>query len=420
MTSLVVVMNNRAAAVAADSAMKTTWDDRQRNRLGVRKIFQLNNRLPISVMTHRSADIMNMAWGPIFVSYRQQYGNKLFATVEDCAEHFLSFLDDYKDFFTDAVQTRSYLDYVEALFDWVRTNVNEIVRRENEEPSDSGPTTMRDVMRLATDLVYEDIMTTPNDEPRADLPGFDGTFARDLQRKYAADVQLLIDQYFAEGEPDKETIRRLREMAALAVTKDFFPDFFEPSGLVFTGYGERQITPQMVAYLVGFAVNGKLRKRLSNVKSISSDDPVIIAPFADDRMLHTFLTGMDEDLQDYVTDQIIDLAVAIRDRTIAQLPQMTRTQRQRFSQSYSDDEIVDLINEFLSRLDNFQYAQHTHPILLAIESLPEKDLATTAEMFVKLNAFQHHVSLDLATVGGDIDVALMTNESFRWIKNSKD
>ncbi len=420
MTSLVVVMNNRAAAVAADSAMKTTWDDRQRNRLGVRKIFQLNNRLPICVMTHRSADVMNMAWGPIFVSYRQQYGNKLFATVEDCAEHFLSFLDGYQDFFTESVQTRAYLDYVEALFDWVRTNVNEIVRREKEEPSESGPKSMREVMRLATDLVFEDIMTTPNDEPRADLPGFDGSFARDLQRKYAADVQHLIDQYFAEGEPDKETIRRLREMAALAVTKDFFPDFFEPSGLVFTGYGERQITPQMVAYLVGFAVNGKLRRRLSNVKSISSDDPVIIAPFADDRMLHTFLTGMDEDLQDYVTDQIIDLAVSIRDRTIAQLPQLNRDQRRRFSQSYSDDEIVDLINEFLSRLDNFQYAQHTHPILLAIESLPEKDLATTAEMFVKLNEFQHHVSLDLATVGGDIDVALLTNESFRWVKNSKD
>ncbi len=419
MTSLVVVMNNRAAAIAADSAMKTTWEGRKRNRMGVRKIFQINDRLPISVMTHRSSDVMNMAWGPIFVAYRKQFGHKSFSSVEECAEHFMSFLDNYQEFFTDAVQTRCYLDYVECLFDWVRTNFNEIVRRETEEPSENGPRTMRDVMRQATDLVYSDVVMTPDDRERADLPGFDGTFARDLQRKYAEDVQRLIDQIFTEADPDKDTIRRLREMAALAVTKDFFPDFFEPSGLVFTGYGDRQITPQMVSYLVGFAVNGKLRRRRSNTKSISTDDPVIIAPFADDRMLHTFLTGMDEDLQDFMTDQIIDLAVCIRDRTISQLPQLNRQQRQQFSQNYSDDEIIDLINEFLARLDSFQYAEHTHPILLAIESLPEADLATTAEMFVRLNAFQHHVGLDLETVGGDIDVALLTNESFRWVKNSK-
>ncbi len=420
MTSLVVVMNNKAAAVAADSAM--TVEDgygNSRVRMGVRKLFQINEHLPVSAMIYGSAEIMDMAWGPIMVSYRRQHGDKIFPTIQHYAEHFLTFLDNYEEIFNEEVQSTAYLHYVSVLFDWVRHNVNHIVDQETEEPSENGPRNMREVMRMATNRVYDDVIKYPDDDARPDLPGFDGSFARDLQRRYAAEVQALIDETFAEADPDKETIRRLRELAALAVTKDFFPDFYPNTGLVFTGYGEKQITPQMVAYLVGFAVNGKLRRRLSNVKSIGSDDPVIIAPFAQDRMIHTFLTGMDEELHDFLSDQIVDLAVGVRDRTIAQLPQLTRSQRQRFSENYSDDEIVDLINDFLNRLDGYQYDLHTHPILLAVESLPESDLAQTAEMLVKLNAFQQHVGLTVESVGGDIDVALLTNESFRWIQNSK-
>ncbi len=420
MTSLVVVMNNKAAAVAADSAMTVTDGyGNTRVRMGVRKLFQLNDRCPISAMIYDSAEIMNMAWGPIMVRYRRQYGDLVLPSVEAYADHFLSFLDNYDEIFDEDAQAKAYKHYVAVLFDWVRQNVNHIVEAETEEPSKDGPRTMAEVVRVATDLVYEDVIQYDEGEPRPDLPGFDAGFAKELQRKFAVDIQNLIDETFGEARPDKNTVRKLRDIAALAVTKDFFPDFFPNTGIVFTGYGEHQITPQMVAYLVGFAVNGKLRRRLSDVKSIHTDEPVVIAPFAHDRMIHTFLTGIDRELDEFLQEQIVDLAVGIRDRTIAQMPQLNRSQRQRFAEGYSEDEIVDLIQDVMSRLDDYQYDVHTHPILMAVESLPEADLAKTAEMLVSINAFQQHVGMTIETVGGDIDVALLTNEEFHWARKGE-
>ncbi len=420
MTSLVVVMNNKGAACASDSAMTITDGlGNAKTRLGVRKLFALSEVQPVSLMIYGSAEIMEMAWGPIIVNYRRQRGDQVFDTVEGYADDFLAYLDSYEEIFNEQVQTRAYLNYVTGLYDWVRHNVNHIVEQEKAEPSKNGPRTMRDVVALATERVMRDVTLTADDKPRATLGGFDDRTGETLLRRHEGDINGLINEFFGSIDMDKETVRRLKDMAHLAVTRDFFPDFFPNTGLVFTGYGARQITPEMKAYMVGIAVEGKLRRRVSNHKLINSEDPVIIAPFAQDRMIHTFLTGMDEEMRDYLLDQIIDLTVGVRDRTINQLPSLSRQQRRKFAESYSDDEIVELINAFLDRLDQYQYQIHTHPILMAVESLPEGDMAETAEMLVRLNAFQQEMGMTIETVGGDIDVAVLTNDAFRWIKDSR-
>ncbi len=419
MTSLVVVMNNKAAAVAADSAM-TVADGlgNTRTRTGVRKLFPISEAQPVSLMIYGSAEIMEMAWGPFIVNYRRQRGDRVFDTVQDYAADFLDYLDNYDGIFDAGSQDRAFEHYVNVMYDWVRYNANHIVDRENEDPTPEGPRTMRDVMRQATELVYQDVTHYPDESPRDVLDGFSDSFGEGLLREFGDRIDGLIKEFFGEVDMDRETVRRLRAIAHLSVTRDFFPDFFPNTGLVFTGYGAKQITPQLSAHLVGIAVNGQLRQRQSSLRTINSEDPVIIAPFAQDKMIHTFLTGMDQELSDYLQDQIIDLSIGVRDRTIAQMPELNRSQRRRFSESYSDDDIVELINDFIGRLDQYQYEVHTHPILLAVESLPERELAQTAEMLVKLNAFQQQVGNTLETVGGDIDVALMTNEEFRWVKKA--
>lgn len=420
MTSLVVVMNNKAAAVAADSAMTITDGfGNMRTRNGVRKLFQLSEAQPVSVMIYGSAEIMEMAWGPIIVNYRRTRGAQVFDTVDEYASDFLDYLDNYKDIFSEAAQSRAYLHYVAVLYDWVRYNANHIVERENIQPSDGGPRNMTEVMQHATDLVLKDILLDPEDEKRDVLPEFSDEFGRTLLQDYQQDIDKLIGDFFGEVELDRTTVNRLRDIAHYAVTRDFFPDFFPNTGLVFTGYGAKQITPEMVAHLVGIAVRGKIRRRKSNHRQVTNDDPVIIAPYAQDKMIRTFFTGIDDELRTYLMQQVIDLAVGVRDRTIAQFPDMNRTQRKKLAENYSDEDILELINTFFERFGQYQYEQHTHPILTAVETLPEMDMASTAEMLIQLNAFQQQVGMTLETVGGEIDVALLTNERFRWVKNSK-
>ncbi len=420
MTSLVVVMNNKGAAVAADSAMTITDGlGNTRTRNGVRKLFQISDVTPLSLMIYGSAEIMDMAWGPIIVNYRRQHGRTSFNTVEEASAHFLDYLDNYDQIFSEDTQAKHYLHYVAVIYNWIRDNVNHIVKQQKDDPSPDGPKTMRDVLRLAVDVVYRDVTQYPDDKDRQTLDGFGQDFGPDLVRRYGGDIEHVTEEFFGEVDMDRQTRARLKDIAHLAVTKDFFPDFYPHTGLVFTGYGANQITPQMTAYMVGIAVGGKLRRRLSSNKTIGGEDPVVIAPFAQQAMIHTFLTGMDEELYTYLVDQIVDLTIGVRDRTIAQLPQLNRDQRRKFAESYSDEEILELIHSFLDRLDAYQYQVHTHPILLAVESLPEIEMAHTAETLVSLNAFQQKVGMTPETVGGDIDVALLTNERFLWIRDSK-
>ena len=52
-----------------------------------------------------------------------------------------------------------------------------------------------------------------------------------------------------------------------------------------------------------------------------------------------------------------------------------------------------------------------------VDFLPKDELAAMAESLVNLTSFRRHVSLDSETVGGPIDVAVISKgDGFIWIK----
>jgi len=419
MTSLVVLMNNQAAAVAADTAV-TISDGfgKTRTRTGVKKLFRLSEDKPVSIMIYGGAEIMGMSWGPIITQFRREFGGRSFDTVAQYADHFLSYLDSYDAIFSEDIQKRYYLFYLRTIYDWVIYTANKIAERERANPSPNGPRTPKQFVDLAAGYVLNDVTLYPDDEERAVLDGFDGGFAKRLAQAYGADIRQVVDESFDGIDVSAQARRTLEELAFEAVKRDFFPEFFPHTGLVFTGYGDKQLRPEMVSHDVGIAVLGRLRHKARAHRQVSEQDPVVVAPFAQDQMIHTFLTGMDEQLRHFLLDQTVELAIGIRDTTLASVPNLSNKQMREIRENkYGDEEIVALIRNFFGTLEDYQYAIHTHPILTAVEALPEGDLAETAESLVQLNAFQQKVSNDLETVGGDIDVAVMTMDHFKFVKS---
>lgn len=75
------------------------------------------------------------------------------------------------------------------------------------------------------------------------------------------------------------------------------------------------------------------------------------------------------------------------------------------------------ITAMLEKLKRHRYENHYAPIHAALVHLPKDELSNVAESLVNLNSFQKKVSMDDETVGGPIDVAVISKgDGLIWIK----
>jgi nitric oxide synthase oxygenase domain/subunit len=72
---------------------------------------------------------------------------------------------------------------------------------------------------------------------------------------------------------------------------------------------------------------------------------------------------------------------------------------------------------FFKRLNKYSIEQHIRPVTSAVANLPKEELAVMAETLVNLTSFKRRVTHDPETVGGPVDVAVISKgDGFIWIK----
>lgn len=88
MTAVVGILNKKAVAIAADSAV-TLGSGKIFNKAN--KIFALSENNPVGIMIHNNADFMGTPWETIIKIYRHKLGINTFNTLEDYQKDFISF-----------------------------------------------------------------------------------------------------------------------------------------------------------------------------------------------------------------------------------------------------------------------------------------------------------------------------------------
>ena len=75
---------------------------------------------------------------------------------------------------------------------------------------------------------------------------------------------------------------------------------------------------------------------------------------------------------------------------------------------------------FIDKSLDFQFSRHYRPTLRVLSVLPKDELAMMAETLVNLTSFKRRVSTSRETVGGPIDVAVISRgDGFVWIKRKR-
>jgi hypothetical protein len=73
--------------------------------------------------------------------------------------------------------------------------------------------------------------------------------------------------------------------------------------------------------------------------------------------------------------------------------------------------------EYDGEVDAFSWKNHIAPIIDIVGMLPKDELAEMAESLVNLTSFKRRVTPQAETVGGPIDVAVISRgDGFIWIK----
>ena len=139
-------------------------------------------------------------------------------------------------------------------------------------------------------------------------------------------------------------------------------------------------------------------------------------PFAQHSSIKTILEGIHPGFNDELYNSVLKLVFSLPKDVIDSIKELSDDQKE----AYRIDSIPAIskaFNEFQSKIHELRTMEYTGPIERAIAMMPIGELATVAEVFINLEQIQQRMSLDTETVGGPIDVAVISkHDGFVWIK----
>jgi len=156
------------------------------------------------------------------------------------------------------------------------------------------------------------------------------------------------------------------------------------SGIVISGFGEDDFTPKTCSIEVDRVVENKLAYVDYEINDCMNGPAFL--PYAQSSTVNSFISGIDEDFQDYI-GEFVDLNCPLHSENLK--------------------------NAILG----YSNKKCKLPIYRALNVLPKNELAMMAETLINLTAFKLKITNQLESVGGPIDVAIITkSEGFIWFK----
>lgn len=408
MTAEIAILNSSGIALAADSAV-TIYEEKVYN--SANKLFALSKYEPVGIMVYGKADFMGIPWEIIVKQYRAKLGSRNFSALDEYAEDFWDFLgandfakipqgskQEYLISFIDAYLKKIFAEYER------RARVKEdLPRRRDKSPEfDSN---------LLSGII-EDIGEGINEMDF--MPGFGELDVDEILDSNKEKFERL-DNHELIKLLDGKTKRTIyRQVAQLFVRCILLPI----SGIVIAGFGTDEMLPKIATYEVEGAIDGKIKKVFVDEQSTIQNDEfsASIVPFAQNEMVRLFFEGISPALSNLVLEYIALIFQKYRQSIPFGEFGITEEVAAEIRKRLERDSGV-LLEVLQEGLDEFKKINNTNPILQMVEVLPKDELAAMAETLVNLTAFKRKISREIETVGGPIDVAVISKgDGFIWVK----
>ncbi len=410
MTSEIAVMNQRAVALAADSAVTLIDGGTVVVRNDQRKLFNLIDGRPVGVMFFGVADILGHPWEHLIEHYQKRVKPKDLPHIRDYAVSFAGMLDHLEEFFPKARQKDDFKRLLASVFRYILHLGQYLREAGGAERASLGDS---QILEEAIERVWRDYQFREDGSPRRDLPCFPPGFGSVVARDYAATIEELINYGFQPFGLGKAAHQKLREIAVFAVVKDLFLE--DVTGLVFAGFGGEERYPVVVTYFLSAIVGGIVKRAEASIDAIDGDVRSKIRVFADSEVTNAFIRGIDFNLERRVYGILQVILQNLVDQVVGAFGNIDPSQREDVRRRFQSDLVPQYFNAFRGMIGDYQQQAFINPVLRVLEIAARNELAETARELVSLNVFKKRIMAQKQTVGGAIDVAIVSREGgFQW------
>ena len=396
-------MNRRAVALAADSAATITFFERgerkQRYFKGTNKIFNLSYMHPIALMTYDSGNLRGVPWETIAKAYREHLKSATRDHVSEYTDDFFKFIENNRDLYTEGFLDKQLLADITENAGFVLYLMDE-GHKANEES---------DVEKK------KKIMVAGFEKIRPEVDNLDyivGCSDEDVEAIIAKHKDKIIEAFkndsYIMSRADVLDLEAVALLAIKALLKRT-STILETSGLVITGFGEKEYFPVLQHFTCYGFVLGKLICVEKEVNQINQENVTEVLPFAQSEMSKAFMYGAQPSVLKHVNASLV--------KALDNFENMLRKEGHIAKEIDCEKIKNDTQNKFGSEVAVELMNTHTNPMKRVVGVLPIDELAELAEILVRMESLKERVTRDTESVSGPIDVAVISkHDGFIWIK----
>lgn len=399
MTAEIAIMNKVGIALAADSKVSISGAGTLKTFDTVNKLFTLSKVHPVGIMIWGNAEFMQYPWEVIIKQFRDSKKNKSEQTVEKWANDFIVYLKTYRSSKKEDIGGNIY-GILDSHFEELKSVGRAIARGRGVSSSSSEYSeVLIDYLEYKiSEFEYEKLFLNKNQ-------------IKPVLVKYLDYIgQAISDNFSTESE---SLFNKVQEFAVKSLVHEVFSP--QSSGFVVAGYGEKEVFPALVEFETDGFVGSHLKITRRNLKCVSPSCASVIYPFAQKEMVQRFMNGVDPNFMDFAdtiyTNAMVNNCIEVLNRYGMRKHKVAKVRGQ-IEQAVNAS--IDSVHKALA---DEQTNEYWLPIIGMVKLLPKDELPHLAESLVALTSLKRHVSHDPETVGGPIDVALISkSDGFIWIK----
>ena len=422
MTAEIVIMNLEAVAVAADSAVTISHGDDRKIFSSQNKLFALSEIAPVGIVIYGSARFMSIPWETLIKEYRRRLGTKLFPRLGDYEDDFCRFLtNDVVKLISPEQQTAHGEGLVGSIYHEIEELIQDrvIERLAGSETDDVGGDSGQ-IDELLESITEDTIKHFASVAEETELvEGLPSNYLIELPRKLQGVLEELRGEVF-QRDLSEEIVEQLNAIASRALGGMLHETFEGPSsltaGVAIVGFGEDDLFPSFTEFHVEGLIGNILKKQEGRSGATGPRRRAGIIPLAQDDVVYQFMKGIAPEHMEYLQESVVSHLRDYLEFLLSRVTQLSADDKEELRAVLTESH-VPIAEEFLNQLDEFGDSVFANEIMDVVAMLPKEQLAEMAEALVNLTSLRRKVSLQDETVGGPIDVALITKgDGLIWMK----
>lgn len=394
MTAEIAIFNRQAIALAADSAVTI---GKERVWKLANKLFSLGPENDIAIMIYNNGEFAGFPWELIFKTFRAERKGKIYSTIKECGDDFMLYLEDPRfspDNLNKIIHLSSLVEPIES--------VHSTLKRKGDlkKSGDFQVAAVAECERIIN--LVSGLQKLPN-APALKI----------FQKEYRVRIREFATEIF--GRPVRKGLGdKLVEMI-YDITRHEAPSSYF-SGVVIAGYGKDQFFPAVVEYTVDGKDNLFTRswlKREINTNS-SAERKTGIVPFGQTDIFHLFMEGISPSYLMFLNKLMADVLDSKSGNLIQDFVPPADKKVEVAKQKIENEKIV---SAFFEEFAKYRQRKIVQPILDVVRALPKEEMADMAHALVELTSLRRKVDSNLESVGGPVDIAIISKgDGLIWIK----